>query len=59
MKAPSDYILNEWEGMCAGANIRLSSDCPLLHDEVLVEMDKYITRLIQRINSLELLSVDE
>lgn len=43
MSDPKQYILEEWDSMCAKANKALHSDCPLLEDEVLVEMHKYVS----------------
>ena len=55
---PQDYILQEWDSMCANANKSLHSDCPLLEDETLVEMHKYVSRINQRNNELEILLED-
>lgn len=38
---PEQYILDEWEAMCAKAN----TSCPLIEDEVLVKMHQYIGSL--------------
>jgi len=43
MQEPEQYIFDEWDSMCAKANKSLHSDCPLLEDEVLVEMHKYVS----------------
>jgi len=43
MSEPKQYILEEWDSMCARADNSLQSDCPLLEDEVLVEMHKYLS----------------
>ncbi len=40
-----DYIQEEWIAMVESAKDSLKSDCPLLEDEVLVEVDKKITEL--------------
>ena len=53
-----DYILQEWDSMCANANKSLHSDCPLLEDETLVEMHKYVSQINQRNNELEILLED-
>lgn len=45
MSEPEQYILEEWGSMCAKAEQALRSDCPLLEDEVLVEMHKYVVAL--------------
>lgn len=45
MDKPEQYIFDEWGVMCEEANKALHSDCPLIEDEVLLEMDKYITKL--------------
>ena len=45
MSEPSQYILEGWDDICATANASLDSDCPLLDDEVLVEMHKYLGQL--------------
>jgi len=45
MQEPEQYILDEWAAMLEKAKKHLRSDCPLLEDEVLVEMQKYIERL--------------
>lgn len=42
MQEPEQYIFEEWDSMCAKANKSLHSDCPLLEDEVLVEMHAYV-----------------
>lgn len=58
MSEPEQYILEEWDSMCANANKSLHSDCPLLDDEVLVEMHKHVAHLNQRNNELEILLED-
>lgn len=45
MKEPEQYIFDEWDSMCANANKSLHSDCPLLEDETIVEMHKYVGAL--------------
>ena len=45
MKEPEQYIFEEWERMCSNANKHLNSDCPLLEDQVLVELHKYVETL--------------
>lgn len=46
MKEPKQYIFEEWDSMCAKANKSLRSTCPLLEDEVLVEMHKYVGAIL-------------
>ena len=46
MKEPKKYILDEWDSMCAKANKGTRSACPLLEDEVLVEMHKYLGAIL-------------
>ena len=46
MKEPKQYIFEEWDSMCAKANKSLHSDCPLLEDEVLVVMHKYVGAIL-------------
>ena len=46
MKEPKQYIFEEWDSMCAKANKSLHSACPLLEDEVLVEMHKYVGAIL-------------
>lgn len=58
MSEPEQYILEGWDDICATANTSLDSDCPLLDDEVLVEMHKYVAHLSQRNNELEILLED-
>ncbi len=58
MSEPSTYILEGWDEVCATANASLNTDCPLLDDEVLVEMHKYVSRLNQRKNEIEILLED-
>jgi hypothetical protein len=53
MNEPKKYILEEWDSMCAIANKARQSDCPLIEDEVLVEMHKYVGALDKRIAELE------
>lgn len=55
MKEPKQYIFEEWDSMCAKANKSLHSACPLLEDEVLVEMRKYVGAIL--IENEKLLSV--
>lgn len=43
---PAQHILEEWDSMCAKAYKSLHSDCPLLEDEVLSEMHKYVGALM-------------
>lgn len=45
MSEPEQYIFEEWDSMCAKANTSLHSDCPLIEDETLVEMHKYVGAL--------------
>ena len=40
-----DYIWQEWREMVGRATSNLSSTCPLLEDEVLVEIDKLLLKL--------------
>ncbi len=61
MKEPKQYIFEEWDSMCAKANKSLHSACPLLEDEVLVEMHKYVgailienDRLLRELKALDL-----
>jgi len=58
MEEPEQYIFEEWESMCANANKSLHADCPLLEDETLVEMHKYVSHINQRNNELEILLED-
>lgn len=53
MKKPDKYILDEWNSMCDEANKSLRSDCPLLEDETLVEMNKYIGALLIELRKYE------
>lgn len=53
MQEPEQYILEEWDSMCAKANKALHSDCPLLEDEVLVEMHKYVGALERKTKWLD------
>lgn len=53
MKQPEQYLLDEWDTICAKANKSLHSDCPLLEDEVLVAMHKYVSEQEARISALE------
>ncbi len=46
MKEPKQYIFKEWDSMFAKANNSLHSACPLLEDEVLVEMHKYVGAIL-------------
>jgi hypothetical protein len=58
MKEPKQYIFEEWDSMCAKANKALHSDCPLLEDEVLAEMHKYVGAiLIENENLLSIINV--
>ena len=45
MKKPADYILAEWREQTNRAIQHLKGNCPLIEDEVQVEMDKYIFNL--------------
>jgi len=58
MNEPDQYILEGWDNICATAHASLDSDCPLLDDEVLVEMHKHVAQLNQRNNELEILLED-
>lgn len=58
MNKPEKYILEGWDDICEKANKSLHSDCPLLEDEVLVEMHKYVSQMNQRNNELEILLED-
>lgn len=53
MNTPEQYLLDEWDTLCARANKSLHSDCPLLEDEVLVAMHKYVSEQEARISALE------
>ena len=50
---PKKYILEEWDSMCAKGHKDLQGNCPLIEDEVLVEMHKYVGALDNRIAELE------
>lgn len=49
---PADYILEEWKVMVSKSKHHLDSDCPLIEDEVIVEMDSYIKNLEDRVVKL-------
>ena len=49
---PADYILQEWKGVVESAKQQLKGDCPLLIDEVIVEMDNYIKSLEDQVVKL-------
>ena len=53
MNKPEQYILNEWDSMCTKARKATQSDCPLIEDETLKAMGKYVYELETRINVLE------
>ncbi|MGE9292834.1 MAG: XRE family transcriptional regulator [Puniceicoccales bacterium] len=53
MSEPEQYIFEEWDSMCARANKNLHGDCPLVEDEVLVEMHKYVHNLRAKVAELE------
>jgi len=53
MFEPPQYILEEWDSMCAIANKARLGTCPLLEDEVLVEMHKYVGAQDKKIAELE------
>ena len=53
MFEPPRYILEEWDSMCAIANKERQGNCPLIEDEVLVEMHKYVGAQDKRIAELE------
>ena len=53
MEEPEQYILEEWDSMCAKANKALHSNCPLLEDEVMVEMHKYVGAILIENHRLE------
>jgi len=39
------YIFEEWLRMVDGAKAQLAGTCPLLEDETIIEMNKYICYL--------------
>ena len=51
-KKPPQYIIDEWVGTCLESFTALTSDCPLLEDEVLTEMYKYVNALELEVNAL-------
>jgi hypothetical protein len=53
MSEPAEYIFQEWDSMCARANNSLRGSCPLLEDEVLVEMHKYLGGLESKLAAAE------
>ena len=53
MTEPQKYILEEWDSMCAIANKARQGNCPLIEDEVLVEMHKYVGALDKKVAELE------
>lgn len=53
MVEPEQYIFEEWDSMCALAHKARQGNCPLLEDEVLVEMHKYVGAQDKRIAELE------
>lgn len=53
MNTPEQYLLDEWDTLCAKASKSLRSDCPLLEDAVLVAMHKYVSEQAARISALE------
>jgi hypothetical protein len=53
MSEPAEYIFQEWDSMCARANNNLRGSCPLLEDEVLVEMHKYLGGLESKLAAAE------
>ena len=53
MNEPAKYILEEWDSMCAIAHKARQGNCPLIEDEVLVEMHKYVGALDSRVVALE------
>lgn len=55
---PEQYILDEWMAMCARAYKALQTDCPLIEDETLVTMYKYVLEQQERIAQLEQLVSD-
>ena len=57
MFEPPRYILEEWDSMCAIANKERQGNCPLIEDEVLVEMHKYVGAQDKRIAELETLLI--
>jgi hypothetical protein len=42
---PEEYILDEWEDMYEVARLNLKGDCPLLEDEVIINIHHYIKQL--------------
>ena len=53
MNKPEQYILDEWDSLCTKARKAAQSDCPLIEDETLKAMGKYVYELETRINVLE------
>lgn len=53
MTKPEPYILQEWMSMCERAGWAINSNCPLIEDEVILEMNKYIFEMQCRVSSLE------
>ena len=45
MFKPEGYVLEEWEIMVKQAKAYMHSDCPLIEDEVIVLIDRYIKLL--------------
>jgi len=50
---PDNYIIDEFKKQVDFAKARLSGDCPLIEDEVIIEMSKYIKYLEQKVWDLE------
>ena len=55
---PADYILEEWKVMVGKSKHHLDSDCPLIEDEVIIEMHNYIKNLEAYIGYLENLHIN-
>ena len=53
MNKPEQYILDEWDSLCVKAHKAAQSECPLIEDETLKAMGKYVYELETRINVLE------
>ena len=46
------YIRTEWQTLLSNAKQSLASDCPLVEDETIIEVDSYIKRLEAKLDAL-------
>ena len=53
MNKPEQYIMDGWSDMCEDAVRHIEGSCPLLEDEVVLEINEYMLNMECRINNLE------